>query len=126
MFDHCKIEINDLICSHTLKSSICEVHLFREYPELFAKSMLRTDPLYEDYVKDAKKRGVWEAIKLSMKGEKSLPKHDFNQFVNMFELFTYYGLDYIGCPMKIDGDHNLGTVCNNHENKSRFGIFLPF
>ena len=88
-----------------------EVDLFNVNPDKFNTILLKTDPLYEEYVEDAKKRGVWKIIQRAMKGEIREGNLKMDKFVNMFEVCACYGLNYIGCPITVEG-YNLGVFCN--------------
>jgi len=54
------------------------LELFRESRGRFEWAMRKTDPLYKGYRKDARKRGVWKALQMKMKGPESNESSNFD------------------------------------------------
>merc|ERR1719499_2993681 len=68
------------------------------------------DPLYEEYKQDAMRRGVWDSLTNSLLGSNDKEEIEEKDLVNMFEVFAYYGLEYVGSPIFLEG-HVVGVVC---------------
>lgn len=85
------------------------VELFVKNRGAFERCMMKSDPLYKKYIEDAKKRGVWKIFESALSGKKQSAAK-IAKLVNMFELFVYFDLNYIGCPIKIDGSI-VGVIC---------------
>jgi len=69
-------------------------------------------------------RKVWLPIYANLTGCDCVEEEDFESWdsasatmQSMFEIYAYYGLNYIGAPIRShNNDHPLGVVCLLHEN----------
>lgn len=121
-------------CQYVIKSNQLEVFHQDKPPPLGTKCtedptfFTQTSELFPDTagasIQSMKDRNVWKPIYGNMTGLDPMSGSAWNEqskdLQSMFEVFAYYGLNYIGAPIRSpDSGLPIGVVCLLHNNDYR-------
>jgi len=120
-------------CQYVVQSNQLEIFHKHKPPPLVSQCL--EDPsileevsnLYPDTtgkaIQSMKDRQIWEPICANLTGSDGVDEEEVLTWdstsatmQSMFEIYAYYGLNYIGYPIRSEKGHPLGVVCLLHEN----------
>lgn len=116
-------------CQYAVQSNKIEIFHPKNPPPLVSQCL--KDPSILDEVvslypettglsiESMKERKIWPKIIANMTGEET-EEEDFHlqsdKMKSMFEIYAYYGLNYIGAPIRSKNQLPLGVICLLHDN----------